>query len=651
MIFLIPLGGLGVRFSQHGYKQPKALIHVMGKPILYWLLDNLPLHRQTNTNHPTTKPIVYIPYNKAYAEYRFESTLRKQYPHIHFEFLCLKENTRGAAETIFLSLCHFETTIHSKDDSVLCLDGDNFYMCDIVSQWNEENSIFTFHDTQDVPMYSYVCIRPGSNEILNIVEKEKISDYACTGAYGFASWYQLKEKCQYILDHNIRQKGEFYTSTVIQEMLRDEVVFTHKPIERKDYVCLGTPTQVRLFCHNYPRYSSLNNQCMIQPKRYCFDLDNTLVSFPTIAGDYRSVEPIQKNIEFLKYLKRFGHTIILYTARRMKTHCGNVGKILADIGPITFETLAKFEIPYDEIYFGKPEADVYIDDLALNCYEDLEKELGYYETMIKPRDFNSIRMETIQLCRKESNNLDGEIYYYQNIPPSVKDMFPIMVDFDPSNTWYSVEKVNGITASNLYLSQLLNTDQLRHIMNSIHRLHSVPIPDSIIHSLDITENYIKKMDDRYTNYNYSRFHNHKDTYMRIRSSLLNYKGVCTVIHGDPVFTNILINDYGKIKYIDMRGKIGDTLTIYGDEMYDWAKLYQSLMGYDEILEGKTLNTSYKDQMCNCFLSYLIELYANRTDFDFSMLKTITQCLLFSLIPLHDNEKCEQYYRLIDAIAH
>ena len=37
----------------------------------------------------------------------------------------------------------------------------------------------------------------------------------------------------------------------------------------------------------------------------------------------------------------------------MRTHNGNNGKILADIGPITFNTLHKFDIPYDEIYFGK----------------------------------------------------------------------------------------------------------------------------------------------------------------------------------------------------------------------------------------------------------------------------------------------------------
>ena len=651
MIILIPLGGVGIRFAQHGYKQPKALIRVMGKPILYWLLDNLPIH---NENTHDSEHIVYIPYNKAYAEYRFESTLRKQYPHVHFEFFCLRENTRGAAETIFLSLCNLEAKISSKDQPILCLDGDNFYTCDIISQWNGENSVFTFYDLQESPIYSYVTVENNSPRITRMVEKEKISNLACTGAYGFSSWRLLKNGCQYILDNRIQQKGEYYTSAVIQEFLKQKIIFCNKMVDQKHYICLGTPTQVRLFCHNYPRCNSFNNEKMIDPKRYCFDLDNTLVTFPKIYGDYTTVEPIIKNIEFLKYLKRFGHTIIIYTARRMKTHKGNIGKIMKDVGKVTFDTLEKYEIPYDEIYFGKPEADTYIDDLAINCFDDMEKELGYYETMIKPRDFNSIRMETMELCRKESHNLEGEIYYYQHIPHNIKDMFPIMIDYDLCNTWYTVEKVRGITVSNLYLSQLLTIEQLKHIMNSIHRMHnSVSISESFIHmkkedqQLDILSNYIPKMRQRYESYDYSGFTNHQETYNNIVNKLINYSGIQTVIHGDPVFTNILINDYGKIKCIDMRGMVGNTLTIYGDCMYDWAKMYQSLFGYDEIHEGKILPSEYKRNMIYAFETYLIELYGDT--FDFCALKGITQCLLFSLIPLHNNEKCEEYYELIHKI--
>ena len=58
-------------------------------------------------------------------------------------------------------------------------------------------------------------------------------------------------------------------------------------------------------------------------------------------------------------------------------------------------------------------------------------------------------------------------------------------------------------------------------------------------------------------------------------------------------TNILINKYDKIKFIDMRGKQGKECTIYGDWLYDWAKLYQSLIGYDKILQDKNISLEYE----------------------------------------------------------
>ena len=58
---------------------------------------------------------------------------------------------------------------------------------------------------------------------------------------------------------------------------------------------------------------------------------------------------------------------------------------------------------------------------------------------------------------------------------------------------------------------------------------------------------------------------------------------------------------GKIKMLDMRGKLGDDVTIYGDIFYDYAKLYQSLYGYDEILEEKHVDQVYKTKMLKLFL--------------------------------------------------
>lgn len=93
----------------------------------------------------------------------------------------------------------------------------------------------------------------------------------------------------------------------------------------------------------------------------------------------------------------------------------------------------------------------------------------------------------------------------------------------------------------------------------------------------------------------------------------------------------------------MRGKLGDNLTIYGDWLYDWAKIYQSLIGYDEILLSKKINIEYKEQMINIFKEYFIAKYSDK---DFENLKIITKSLLFTLIPLHKNEKCIDYYNLI-----
>jgi capsule biosynthesis phosphatase len=632
MIIIIPLGGIGERFKKHGYNKPKALINIFGKPILYYLLDNL---------NVINVECVCIPYNNEYFLYNFEDRLTQDYPNITFKFIRLIHNTEGAAESINIGVKH----LGNINKPVLCLDGDNFYTVDIVTLWNKQNRIFTFTDETDSNMYSYVDIK--DNEIINIREKVKISNNACSGAYGFSSSKQLLEYTQKILDNKIKQKGEYYTSTVILEMIKDGMIFDNMNVNATNYFCLGTPIQVKYFYNNYPNVSCLNNKSNLKKLRICFDLDNTLVSYPKIRGDYTSVEPIEKNINFLKYLKSFGHTIIIYTARRMKTHDGNVGKCMCDIGLITFDSLKKFNIPFDEIYFGKPYANVYIDDLAINCYDNLEKELGFYTNKIEPRFFNQLELQSIETYKKSSSDLSGEIYYYNNLPSTIKDLFPIFIDYDSNNKWFIVEKIKGVCVSSLYTKELLTKEILIHIMNSIHRIQSTIVDEITTDHINIYANYATKLKNRYENYDYSKFNNHSETFHTLFNKLTEYEhnnyGKCVVVHGDTVMTNIIINNVGKIKFIDMRGRIGDELSIYGDFLYDWAKLYQSLIGYDTILNNKHISSIYTLHMIQVFTEYFINLYSEKY---FEILKMVVKSLLFSLIPLHDNELCFKYYELL-----
>ena len=637
MIIIIPIGGIGQRFKEYGYKNPKALINIYGKTIISYLLDNL------NTDNID---YIFVPYNKEYKNYRLEDLLIKNYPKINFRFFCLENDTRGAAETINIGINNLN---EQRDIPVLCLDSDNFYTCDIISQWKGENCIFSFKDTNENPIYSYVKTNE-NNEIIDIKEKDKISNNACTGAYGFNSIHNLKKYTSKIIEGNITQKSEFYTSGVIKEMINEGQIFKNQTILHSNFICLGTPLQLKFFYNNYPYKNCFNNEIVIKNKRICFDLDNTLVSFPTIRNDYTSVKPIQKNINFLKYLKRFGNVIIIYTARRMKTHNGNIGKINADIGKITFETLDKFDIPYDEIYFGKPYADFYIDDLAINCFDDLEKELGYYNNKIEPRYFHTIDSNSFDTIIK-NGDLKGENYYYEKIPTNLKDMFPIHIS--GNETTITMEKINGVTITDLYLSKMLNKNILTNILNSINRIQNCDIiqndndNDNDNDNINLYANYALKLKNRYNNYDYSLFENSKNMYETILEKLEHYEennlGEKKVIHGDPVFTNIIINNYGKIKFIDMRGKVGDKLTIYGDWLYDWAKIYQSIIGYDEILLSKIIDTDYKEHIISIFKNYFIDKFSEQ---DFENMKIITKSLIFTLIPLHNNEKCVKYYELL-----
>ena len=619
-MILIPLGGIGKRFKDNNYRKPKALINVLGDPIIFHLLDNLKL----------TNELVYIVYNNEYKKYRFEDLLKKKYPKINFLFLSLDNNTKGAAETINIAL----KNLNMADEPVLCLDGDNFYKCDVIKLWDMKNTIITVEDFNENPIYSYILTN--KNVVEDIIEKEKVSNYACTGAYGFNSYKELLKYTNIILENNIITKNEYYTSLVIREMIKDNAIFNYKVIKKKEWICLGTPIQLRQFCDN-----QTENHIK---KRICFDLDNTLVTYPKISGDYNTVEPISKNINYLKYLKKKGNTIIIYTARRMRTHQGNNGKILADIGEITFKTLKKYEIPFDEIYFGKPYADYYIDDLAINCFEDIEKNMGYYMDKIEPRYFNKIENNYIEIYKKSSRNLDGEIYYYKNIPKKIKKNFPLLIDYDENNTWYSMEKVKGLSVSTLYISELLTIKNLKDIMDAIKNIQNIEISEG---KINIYDNYLRKMEKRYKDYDYSKFKDSEIKYDKIKRFFNRYEeediGIEKVIHGDCVFTNIILNEYDEIKFIDMRGKVGEVLTIRGDWLYDWSKLYQSLIGYDKILHNKKISKKYENDMIGFFERYFCELFEDKY---LIFLKMITNSMIFSLIPLHDNEKCIEYYNLI-----
>ncbi len=636
MNIIIPLGGLGKRFLDNGYSLPKPLISLFLKPIIFWLLDNLKL-----------KPIdkVFIICNKSLEKYRFDSLIKKKYP--DFNIIYLKNDTRGAAETIYLGT----KKIRNNKETIL-LDGDTFYninLLDLYRKQSNKNLIVSFKQSDTNPVYSYVELDENKS-VVKIAEKQRISNLANTGAYAFSKLNELKKFCKLIIDNDLKFGNEFYMSRVISEMIANGSEFSSLVISESDFDVVGTPFQYKLFQNKF--LSMQKNLNYFEKYRICFDLDNTLVTYPKITADYTSVEPIQQNIDFLKFLKDLGCTIIIYTARRMKTHNGNVGKITADVGKTTIETLENFEIPYDELYFGKPYAHAYIDDLAVNAFDDLEKTMGVSSFKIDERDFNSVNTNTLEVISKKSsqtNKLKGEIMWYQNLPQKFSEYVPKVISYNENFSEYTMEKIEGITFQELFLSNNLKDEALLSLLNILKEMHLQKNCSKQITN-GIYANYSKKLIERNKKYDYTKYDNHKKVFNDIVKNLTEYEsnknGICGLIHGDVVFTNIIVDKFGKLKLIDPRGLIGNRVTNHGDIMYDYSKILQSLIGYDEVMQMKVLSDDYRKSHISLLFDFISSNYGVKY---IKYIKTITKSLLYSLIPLHNNDKCFGYFQLIKKV--
>lgn len=103
----------------------------------------------------------------------------------------------------------------------------------------------------------------------------------------------------------------------------------------------------------------------MEKKRICLDLDGVIAQFKKEMQTYRDVELVPGAKDKIDELRKSGHYIIIQTARHMKTCESNLGMVNAKITKDTLNWLEEKEIGYDEIYFGKPWAHVYIDDNAM----------------------------------------------------------------------------------------------------------------------------------------------------------------------------------------------------------------------------------------------------------------------------------------------
>jgi len=627
--------------------------------MLFWVLDSL----KCNEHDTIWLGMVH----SVERQYRVISQVLGEFPNLDIRRVDLRFRTRGAAETLYILLQNMSA--HELRRPTISIDCHTFYRSDILDQFRSlpegMGCSFFFEDDGVQPLFSYLML-DDDGFIDTMAEKQKISNKANTGAYGFSSALELKAQCAHVMDH-VHEEGPggnnaaYYVSSIIARMISCGHKF--KGIHTELLHTVNNPQRLNEFLMLLQRHPEMCARKM----RFCFDLDNTLVTRPRIAHDYTTVDPVVEMIQLVRELKDAGHVIIIHSDRGMSRHDGNVGRIMAELGPITFKTLADFNIPYDEIYFGKPHADIYIDDKsAASMNGNVRKQIGWYDgmegldpSMIQARQFNHVVVQNNEVIKTAPRSvLEGEIYFYRHVPDPIASLFPKLLSSDikdaPEVCSLSMDRVPGVTFSHMLVNRCITRHRLLLMLKALHEIHSVQqagvstnpdgstVDDATVQKL-IYANYEKKVSERYRKYRdvYRSFMRPDDFY--IVNSILDFlhqyeRGqratYASVIHGDPVFSNILLKADNSVAFLDMRGCLGQTMTMAGDVVYDLAKVYQSLGGYDYILLDQPILNSDQEllnDLQECFAEFVGNHYTNVRMED---VKMITASHYFSLIPLH-----------------
>ena len=108
---------------------------------------------------------------------------------------------------------------------------------------------------------------------------------------------------------------------------------------------------------------------------FIFDIDGTICRIKTKDEEYMALIPYENIVKKIRSLKEDGYKIILFTSRNMNSYSGNLGLINKNTAKVMLNWLDKWDIPYDEIIYGKPwpgRFGFYVDDRAVRPKELLE---------------------------------------------------------------------------------------------------------------------------------------------------------------------------------------------------------------------------------------------------------------------------------------
>ena len=239
MNLVICMAGRNTRFHDVGIDIPKYLLPLAGKPVIEGIIGNL-LNTKSFSN-------VYPVAHQRDSFFQDELKVSISNLGINPENLLYIGETKGQADTAneALSLLDLDPSepvaFHNADTILLNRNLEAFRK----ALQSGRGAIDVFK--ADSPNYSYVRIL--NDEIVEIVEKSVISEWATSGLYGFSSARIYQEYFSRFMELNRAQPGrELYISDVINLMIADKLPFQPFGIELEDSqttLVMGSPEEYR----------------------------------------------------------------------------------------------------------------------------------------------------------------------------------------------------------------------------------------------------------------------------------------------------------------------------------------------------------------------------------------------------------------------
>ena len=241
-IGIIPMAGKGSRFRDFGYRVAKPLIPVNGKPMIFSILNSMPLQDQW-IFLARKKDLDCHPIRKALQSFKNNSIIIE-----------VEKDTSGQAATCLLA----EDWIDDNSELIIA-SSDYEHRFDpnlwksIVQNKDIDGAIWTYRSRSKVlknpEMFAYCKLKKDGISVSNIVEKSTISenphlDPLVVGTFWFRRSEDFKLAAKNLINKDIRINGEHYIGTSINYLLDNGKRFVIFDVNQ--WISFGNPLELKI---------------------------------------------------------------------------------------------------------------------------------------------------------------------------------------------------------------------------------------------------------------------------------------------------------------------------------------------------------------------------------------------------------------------